>query len=343
MVDREARVETFLAGHGWSGSTRGLLAGDASFRRYDRLTLDGRHAVLMDAPPPMEDVRPFIRIARHLNTLGLSAPRILAADEDGGFLLLEDLGDETFTRVLETAPEREVALYELAVDVLAHLHNRPRGETVPDGLTLYDDDKLLEEAFLLTDWYLPAVTGSDIPATVRDRYRDIWLTLFEPVHAQPVTLVLRDYHVDNLLVLDGRDGVAACGVLDFQDAVAGAAAYDLMSLLEDARRDIEPDLKAAMLERYFVARPDLTGPSPARDAFETAFVILAAQRHAKVIGIFTRLCLRDEKPDYLRHIPRLWRLLETSLRDPAMAGLKAWFDEHLPNDLRRIPECPAAT
>jgi len=343
MADREARIDAFLAGQGWAGGTRRLLAGDASFRRYDRLTLDGARAVLMDAPPPMEDVRPFILIARHLEGLGLSAPQILAADVESGFLLLEDLGDDTFTRILETAPEREAALYELAVDVLAHLHSRPPGEAVPEGLAPYDNEKLLEEAFLLTDWYLPAVTGSETTASARNDYRDLWLQLFEPVHAQPATLVLRDYHVDNLMVLDGRDGVAACGLLDFQDAVAGAAAYDLMSLLEDARRDIDPDLKAAMMTRYFAARPDLAGPGPARDAFETAFAILAAQRHAKVIGIFTRLCMRDEKPDYLRHIPRLWRLLETSLQDPAMAGLKAWFDEHVPNDLRRIPECPAAT
>jgi len=343
MVDREARIEAFLAGHGWAGGSRRLLAGDASFRRYDRLERDGRRAVLMDAPPPMEDVRPFIRVARHLKGLGLSAPEILAADEDGGLLLLEDLGDDTFTRILEMAPGREATLYELAVDVLAHLHNRLPEEAVPERLAPYDDDKLLEEAFLLTDWYLPAVTGSDTPAAARDSYRDLWLELFEPVHAQPVTLVLRDYHVDNLMVLDGRDGVAACGLLDFQDAVAGAAAYDLMSLLEDARRDIDPRLKAAMLARYFAAQPDLIEPGPARDAFGTAFAILAAQRHAKVIGIFTRLCLRDEKPDYLRHIPRLWRLLETKLQDPAMAALKAWFDEHVPNDLRRIPECPAAT
>jgi len=343
MAERDARIEVFLADHGWAGSARRLLAGDASFRRYDRLELDGRHAVLMDAPPPMEDVRPFVRIARHLKGLGLSAPDILATDEEAGFLLLEDLGDETFTRVLKTAPQREAGLYELAVDVLAYLHNRPLDEAVPEGVAPYDDEKLLEEAFLLTDWYLPAVTGNDTPAAVRGSYRDLWLELFEPVHAQTATLVLRDYHVDNLMVLDGRDGVAACGLLDFQDAVAGAAAYDLMSLLEDARRDIDPGLKAAMLARYFTARPDLSGPGPARDAFETAFTILAAQRHAKVIGIFTRLCMRDEKPDYLRHIPRLWRLLETNLRDPAMAGLKAWFDEHVPIDLRRIPECPAAT
>jgi len=343
MADREARIEAFLAGHGWGGGTRRLLAGDASFRRYDRLGLDGRRAVLMDAPPPMEDVRPFIRVARHLKGLGLSAPEILSADLDDGFLLLEDLGDDTFTRILETAPGREATLYELAVDVLAHLHNRPPEEAVPEGLAPYDDDKLLEEADLLTDWYLPAVIGGVTPAAVRDRYRELWLELFEPVHAQPITLVLRDYHVDNLMVLASRDGVAACGLLDFQDAVAGAAAYDLMSLLEDARRDIDPGLKAAMQARYFSARPGLADPGPARDAFEAVFAILAAQRHAKVIGIFTRLCLRDEKPDYLRHIPRLWRLLETKLQDPAMAGLKDWFDEHVPNDLRRIPECPAAT
>lgn len=343
MADRETTAHDFLAQCGWAGADCWPLAGDASFRYYQRLSLDGRRAVLMDAPPETEDVRPFALIARHLLGLDLSAPEILAEDAVNGFLLLEDFGDDTFTRVLAQTPEAEAGLYELAVDVLADLHRRPTADVVPRGLETYNDAKLLEEACLLTDWYLPAITGHNIDAAVRDGFIAAWRNGFAAVHGQPRTLVLRDYHVDNLIWLDGRKGIARCGLLDFQDAVAGPAAYDLMSLLEDARRNISADLKRLMLARYAAAIPKLARPGPDRDAFKTAFAVLAAQRHAKVIGIFTRLCLRDGKADYLIHIPRVWRLLEASLGEPMLAPVAAWIDRHIPPDLRAgLPGTEAA-
>ncbi|MEO5375593.1 MAG: phosphotransferase [Alphaproteobacteria bacterium] len=336
MGDRGERIRQFLDRAGWGGARRSTLAGDASFRRYDRLEEEGRRAVLMDAPPPQEDVRPFVRVARHLAALGLSAPRILAEDEVNGLLLLEDLGDDTYTRRLARGDD-EAALYRLAVDVLIELHGRPASETVPVGLPPYDDQRLLAEALLLTDWFLPAVTGHATDDAARQAWIDAWTGLFPLARGTPETLVLRDFHVDNLMLLPGRAGVRACGLLDFQDAVAGPAAYDLMSLLEDARRDIDPELIGVLKAHYLAAFPALD-----REAFAASWAVLAAQRHAKVIGIFTRLCVRDGKPIYLGHIPRVWRLFEAALAHPCLEPVAAWTARFVPTDLRRIPPCPAS-
>jgi aminoglycoside/choline kinase family phosphotransferase len=316
---------------GWGEADRRLLAGDASFRRYDRLEkADGARAVLMDAPPPMEDVRPFLSIARHLSALGLSAPAILAEDVAHGFLVLEDLGDDTYTRLLARGHDEE-ALYALAVDTLARLHRLSGDAGPPAGLPPYDDARLMAEAMLLPDWYMPAVGLSPDAAAVED-YKALWAALFPLARAVPDTLVLRDFHVDNLLLLPDRPGVEACGLLDFQDAVLGPVTYDPMSLLEDARRDIDSGLIARMKDRYLDQVPALD-----RAAFAASWAVLAAQRHAKVIGIFTRLDARDGKSHYLAHIARLWRLLEEALRHPALAPLAAWFDRHVPSAARLVP------
>ena len=329
-------IAHFLAGAGWPGAEVRPLAADASFRRYLRERRNGAGAVLMDAPPEHEDVRPFVRIARHLRGLGLSAPAILCADEDAGLLLLEDLGDDTFTRLLAAGAD-ERTLYRLAVDVLIHLHRLAPPAAVPAGLPSYDLQRLLDEALLLVDWFLPAAAGRPVETGVRADFVAAWEAALAESLAQPVTLVLRDFHVDNLMQLAGRSGLAACGLLDFQDVVAGPAAYDLMSLLEDARRDIAAALRHEMLACYIAGvAPDDTA------AFGRSFAVLAAQRHAKVIGIFTRLDRRDGKPGYLVHIPRVWRLLQSALQNPALAEVRRWFDRHVPPDRSRAPE-PAST
>jgi aminoglycoside/choline kinase family phosphotransferase len=337
LSERRRKIAAFLAEHGWRDAEPHPLAVDASFRHYHRLRANGRSVVLMDAPPEHENVRPFVRIARHLVGLGFSAPAIFAADEDQGLLLLEDFGDDTFSRLLRGG-ESEWPLYELAVDVLVRLHRLPPSAAMPDALPPYDNRRLLDEALLFADWYLPAIFGDALPAGIRDAYVDAWLAVLPAATRQRQTLVLRDFHIDNLMRLTDRAGIAACGLLDFQDAVAGAAAYDLMSLLEDARRDLPPELKTEMLARYHagVAHAGLCHGDPA--AFDRAFAVLAAQRHAKVIGIFTRLNRRDGKPAYLGHIPRVWRLLEAALAEPALAPVLRWFDAHVPADARRIPE-----
>ena len=343
MADRDAQIATFLSNTDWGMAKRSVLADDASFRRYDRLTTPDNSAVLMDAPPPAEDVRPFVRIARHLTSLGLNAPEILAEDEQHGFLLLEDFGDETFTQVLKTTPEREAELYASAIDVLIDLHKKPEAKVRACPLMPYDTNRLIEEARLLIDWYLPAITGEDVSPKLLKEYCDLWRNVFTLLEDQPRTLVLRDYHVDNLVWLDHVAGNSRTGLLDFQDALFGPTVYDVVSLLEDARRDIAPSLINGMLDRYTQAFSDLAASGPARDAFNRAYAITGAGRHAKVIGIFTRLCVRDAKPGYLVHIPRVWKLLEQSLRHPALAPVRDWIDDHIPETKRGIPLNPAAT
>ncbi|MCH7540714.1 MAG: phosphotransferase [Proteobacteria bacterium] len=330
MADRDARIAALLRAGRWSRAARTPLAGDASFRHYERLTDGGRRAVLMDAPPPMEDVRPYVTVARHLLKLGYSAPRVLAQDVRAGLVLIEDLGDDTYTRLLERDGDEE-ALYTLAVDLLIDLHGRTQAATAV-AVPPYDDGRLLDEAVLLVDWYLPAMRGRPSSRAERKGYLEPWQALFPAARRVPETLVLRDYHVDNLMRLKDREGIGACGLLDFQDAVIGPVTYDLMSLLEDARRDVAPELARKMKARYLAAFPELD-----REAFQTSYAILGAQRHAKVIGIFTRLSVRDGKSAYLAHIPRVWRLLEGALQHPALAPVRDWFGRHVPPSERGVP------
>jgi aminoglycoside/choline kinase family phosphotransferase len=335
MAKRPQIIDGFLARHGWAGAERRPLADDASFRHYVRLVGNGGSAMLMDAPPPQENVRPFVRAARLLRQLGFSAPDVFAADVEAGLLLLEDLGDETYTRVLASGGD-EAALYALATDLLVALHRRfekPMAAALPS----YDDERLLNEAALLVDWYLPAVRGAPTPPALREDYLERWRETFSTARAVMETFVLRDYHVDNLMLLPGRDGIAACGLLDFQDAVIGPATYDLVSLLEDARRDVPADLAARMIARYLDAFPAID-----RDAFLASYAILGAQRSAKIVGIFTRLDRRDGKPIYLKHIARVWRWLEGDLGHPALADLRAWFDRELPPGTRVTPTAKGA-
>jgi aminoglycoside/choline kinase family phosphotransferase len=333
MADRALARRAFVVANGWGDARESLLAGDASFRTYYRLTRGGGTAVVMDAPPPREDVRPFVRLARHLRALGLSAPDILAVDEAAGFLIEEDLGDSTYARWFDAgcAAGDERAMYALATDVLAHIAAQGPA-AIPPGLARYDGEPLIDAAMLLPEWYLPQIAGRLASSAELDSYRAAWRDCLGALPSSPTTLVLRDYHQDNLLWLRDRPGVRACGLLDFQDATTGHPAYDLMSLVEDARRDIADELRAAMIERYL----DRAGVADRR-GFMAAFAILGAQRHARVAGLFVRLLRRDGKPTYLPHLPRVWRLLERSLTHEAMAPLRRWIDAHIPRDRRGIP------
>lgn len=334
-TDRIARRDAFLAEAGWGDATIAPLADDASFRRYDRLNLNGTTAVLMDAPPPHEDVRPFVSIGRFIKALDLSAPDILAEDPDGGFLLLEDLGDATFTRVLADPKSHGVdenGLYAAAADTLATFQYRAMATPVPDGVRAYDPDVLMGEALLLPDWYVPAVRGEPCSDAERQRFIDAWSMPFEMMKYRDKVMVLRDFHVDNLVWLPERDGPARTGLLDFQDALAGHPSYDLMSLVEDARRDVSNAIAETCRSVFFDRLSYLRTPD-----FDAAFAALAAGRHAKVIGIFTRLCVRDGKGQYLDHIPRCWQLLESHLDHPSLKSVKAWFDGVIPTDMRVRP------
>ena len=323
MKTRTWEIKQFLERSGWSGAKRMPIAGDASFRRYERVTHGTQRAVLMDAPPPYEDIRPFVKIASHLRSLGYSAPNIYSEDAELGALLLEDLGDNLFTRVLDTGGDASL-LYSHAVDLLVDLGQR----NLPDHVPNYDIPTLLEEASLFIDWYFPTVSGRAVEAVERKAFLDVWQRVLPLAYEGPPVLVLRDYHVNNLIWLDRQDSISRVGLLDFQDAVIGPRMYDLVSLLEDARRDISPDLAKEMFERFVITTQS------DRTAAYAAYAVLGAQRNTKIIGIFSRLQQRDEKSDYLAYIPRVWRLLENDLEYPALSPVREWFAKNVPDCLR---------
>lgn len=316
----------FLARHGWAGAGVAPLAGDASFRRYFRVSDGARTAVLMDAPPEQEDARPFLAIAHHLRQLGLSAPDALAAEPDAGLVLLEDFGDDRLTPLLAGRPDLEPGLYAAAIDILAEIQRHPAPPGVPD----YDLNELRREVLLFTEWYLPALGPTTRPgAADPGGFLEAWNGAFAYAVGWPGVLVLRDYHADNLMWLPHREGVRALGLLDFQDARVGQRAYDLVSLLQDARRDVSPDLEAAMIDRLLAAtRPR----DPAR--FAASYAVLGAQRQTKILGIFARLWKRDGKPGYRRFMGRVWAHLERDLAHPALLPVARWFDAHVPPHAR---------
>jgi len=338
MTDRNRRTAEFLTRHGWGKAECRPLADDASFRRYERLTLGKSRAVLMDAPPEFEDVRPFIAVARYLKEQGLCAPKILASHIKDGFLLLEDMGDDLFAKILNDDLTQETALYELAVDGLIKLHDSSAPEILPAGdeidhshthsLAYYDMDLLLEEVGLFTDWYMPALTGKPLPAKDRAIFIALWRDILLPATKDLDCLVLRDYHAENLMLRADAAGLAQLGLLDFQDAVIGHKAYDLVSLLQDARRDVSEELEQEMLNKY------IRNTGQNMPDFRRYYALLGAQRNAKIIGIFTRLYLRDGKADYLDKIPAVWQLLERDLQHPALAPIRRWLKGHISAETR---------
>ncbi len=316
-------AEQFLAAHGWAGARIDALAGDASFRRYFRIVEGDRRAILMDAPPPHEDPRPFVDVARWLTERSFAAPAILAVDLARGFVLLQDFGDARMRETVDAEPHATTPLYEAAVDLLVALRAHPAADLRP-----YDRAELQREAGLLTEWYCPAIgVAPDVAG-----YVAAWDQVLARAAPQVPVTVLRDYHAENLMLV-GAD--RTLGLLDFQDALAGHPAYDLVSLLQDARRDVDPSLEEAMLERYRAA----TGEG---DAFLDAYHVLGAQRNAKIVGIFTRLWKRDGKPRYPSLCPRVWGYLERDLTHPVLAPVARWFDDNLPPERRGDPMAIAA-
>ena len=311
----------FLAAHGWEGAEIRPLAGDASFRRYFRVHRGSETGVLMDAPPEHEDIGPFLKIAGHLLDRGFSPPRPLAIDREKGLLLLEDFGDDRVGPLLQREPDRERAIYDEAVNILARLATQP----APNDLNPYDEAAMTREVSLFSDYYAPAV-GLDVDADgFLAAWRQVWGEVLDVVERNPV-LVLRDFHADNLMVLPGRNDL---GLLDFQDALAGHPAYDLVSLLQDARRDVAEALEEAMLQRYS-SEANVADV----DRFRAHYEILGAQRNTKILGIFTRLWKRDGKPHYLSLQPRVWSYLERNLSHPSLAPVRTWFDLNVPSDKR---------
>jgi hypothetical protein len=318
MPDRRDRKAAFLSRAGWAGAGCRFLAGDASARSYDRLTRAGKTAVLMDAPPDTgEDVGPFVAIARHLTGIGLSAPGILAQDRDQGFLLLEDLGDDLFARLTIRDPSCEPALYAAAVDVLICLQAHRPAPGLPDAGAA----DWAGAAAVALDWYRHAITGDRVDTAL---FRQTVQTALEAHANGPRVMILRDYHAENLLWLPQRAGVARVGLLDFQLAQLGQPGYDLVSLCQDARRDVSSSVQAAMIRRFVAAK----GLEEA--GFAASYAALGAQRALRILGMFARLCLGMGKPGYVALIPRVWAQLQQNLLHPALADLSVLCADLLP-------------
>lgn len=310
-------IEAFLIRAGWSDAEVTPLPDDASFRRYFRLRkADGSQAMLMHAPPPHEDPRPFLSVARWLSLNGLRAPAILDENAGGGWVLLEDFGDWRLREWLDDNPHDESALYAAAIDCLVALHELEPGPFEPYDLTEYQ-----REAGLFVEWFCPA---RNLEVDVLG-WRSAWDVVLAPVlsRQQPGVAVLKDFHAENIMLPpDGSQGL-----IDFQDAMVGHRAYDLVSLLQDARRDVSPMLERAMLDRYVAkAHPGAE--------FEADYAVLGAQRNAKIVGVFTRLAKRDGKPRYLDLIPRVWGALERDLLHPALKPVASWFSDNIPQSVR---------
>jgi N-acetylmuramate 1-kinase len=349
-VDRVAGVRQFLSEAGMSDAQRSRMVGDASTRIYTRLTLGDRGAILMNSPkrpdgPPVRDgkpysqiahlaetVVPFVAMAKALRAEGLSTPEIYQADLEQGLLVIEDLGDE---RVVGGNPPAPIAeRYETAVDVLLQLHDRIKPDVLPVAphveyrIPPYDVEALMIEVELLLDWYLPRL-GVQLPDDARAEFQALWREALQPAIEAPPTWVLRDFHSPNLLWLAGRTDTARLGILDFQDAVLGPPAYDLASLLQDARVDVPEEMEVELLGRYVRRRRSADSEfDPAH--FIRTYVALAAQRASKILGIFARLDMRDGKPIYLRHIPRVSAYLQRSLAHPSLPALNEWYNRHVP-------------
>ncbi len=358
-VERFAAIRSFLQRAGWGDAATAFsyLQGDASPRRYARLVkADGTRAILMDSPqrpdgPPIRDgksysaiahlaesVKAFVAIDRTLEACGLSVPHILAEDLSEGLLLIEDFGDEVFGSEVKKGRD-QATLWQRGVDALVAVQSTPPPPSIPlsDGsqfeLPVADEGVLQIETELLLDWYWPALRGHPAPKTARDDFTAHWKAILDRVLAQPKTWLLRDFHSPNLIALDDRPRPRDVGIIDFQDAMIGPAAYDLVSLLQDARVDVPEGLEKQLLARYIAA---MSARNPAFDGkeFSFAYAALGAQRNTKILGIFARLAIRDGKRQYLAHLPRIWGYLERDLQHEDLSALKAWYDENLPRSLR---------
>lgn len=320
MSDLPEGLAEFTSRAGWGDADVAPLPGDASFRRYFRLSRGTESAMLMHAPPPHEDPAPFLHVAHWLNAHGMRAPGILAEDAAAGWVLTEDFGNDRMRDWLDLHPGDERAAYEAAVEALAALHRLPPGPFAPYDMAVYQ-----REVALLTEWYCPA-QGLTVEV---ESYAAAWAEVMAPVLARqnPGVTVLRDYHAENIMLLGGK-ATAPQGLIDFQDALVGHPAYDLVSLLQDARRDVDVNLETAMLVHY----AHHAGIDD--DDFIADYATLGAQRNAKIVGIFTRLNARDGKPRYLSMIPRVWAALERDLAHPALEPVARWFDSNIPEELR---------
>lgn len=304
------------------------VSDDASFRSYWRTQTAEGNRVIMDAPPPMENVNPFVNVASFLKEQGIHVPEIYAKDTEEGYLLLEDLGNTTVAKAFEKGADKK-DWYNLAVDVLVHLAKQPTAD-VPK----YDVATYWRELSLFTDWYLPDVTGRATDPSLRQKFHDIWLPLYEKMDAVPKTTVLRDYHIRNMMALTDTPIThqESLGIIDFQDALVGPVTYDMASMLQDAYITLPDDLKNHLIRRFV---DGMDGAVTMQD-FMTSFRLIGLQRALKIVGIFTRLARRDGKTAYLNDMHRVWRNIDEALEHPDCAQIKAFMDQIMPQDRELI-------
>lgn len=362
MSDRSEQIDAFLTQHGLAEAERAPLPGDASTRRYERLTTpDGTKLMLMDQPPAAESqpcdpswtpeqrhqqgwnaiarlsagkIEAFAAVAAHLKSLGLSAPDIIAIDAERGLAVLEDFGEAVFAQVMSEGAD-EAPLYRAAIEALVVLHEAPTPEALhgPAGdwpLLTYDVTALQGGADLFVEWLPKLVPALEFDDAAIAEWRAAWAPITAAGEAGASVMAHRDYHAENLILLADRTGLASVGLIDFQDAVRAHPSWDLHSLLQDARRDVSPELEAAMLDHYFGLRPHVD-----RDAFMQDYAALAALNEARILGIFARLIARDHKPKYAAFMPRMWRHLNANLRHPGLKDVAAWMDRHVPLEVRQ--------
>jgi aminoglycoside/choline kinase family phosphotransferase len=321
------RVDAFLAAHGRAAARRTPLAGDGSARRYSRLDSRDRPCLLMECPPEIP-LQPFLDVDALLRRLGLSAPEVLAADAAAGLALIEDFGADTFTRLLDGGAD-EAGLYTLAVDTLIELHRRAEPGDLA-ALPAFDDARALDGLFRMLDWYWPVVRGAPASDIIRHEFEAAWRAVLPAMRRVPESIALFDYHTDNLFRLD-RPGIAACGLIDFQDAVRAPVVFDLATLLDNDRRAIPDALREGLIGRYLAASPALD-----RNAFMTAYAVKTAHWNTRIVGTFARLLRRDGKPGYQRFMPRVWALIARHIAHPALAPVAEWYRRYLPPADRRV-------
>jgi N-acetylmuramate 1-kinase len=333
--DHQTLFERFLKTHGYNINEITALKGDASRRCFYRHIKNNKSVIIIDANPNLgEDPNAYAAVTYLLEKHHFSVPAILASDINNCFFIFEDFGDDLFARVLKDDAKKAESLYKNALDLLVTLQKTTIDPVLSYGdgtykLQNYDINRFISEVKIFTDWYFPEITKRPTPASAKDELNTIMRGLLLPVVNQSSGLVLRDYHAENLMVLPNKNGIQAVGLLDYQDAVIGNHAYDVVSLLQDARRDISPDFEKNMRD-YFITQSKITDS----EAFLRDYYILGAQRNIKILGIFTRLWLRDRKDHYLPHIKRVWEYLERDLAEPQLQPLKNWFDRWLPANLR---------
>jgi aminoglycoside/choline kinase family phosphotransferase len=325
ILTREDAVRAFLLACGWQDAVRAPIPGDASFRRYERLRKGNESAILMDAPPERENTNSFVNAQRYLQHAGYSAPRILHALPEEGLLLLEDYGNDSVSLHLRQTPEHEAPIYRDAVALLAKMAQQGLSQVESSGSRFapYSPELLEQEAMLLAQWLLPEILPVAEVVEAVEAYAAVWRDMLAQSDVAPQVVTHRDYHADNLFLLSDHKGIARIGLLDFQDAVLGRPAYDLVSLLEDARRDVAPKVVADNL-RFFSEETGMPQETLLRE-----YAFYGAQRNAKILGIFTRLYRRDGKPRYLAMLPRVWNYFEGNLRHPSMAPLLAWRQRYI--------------